>query len=373
MSSSRRSTPSSSAEPASDGCPLKVAVRVRPMTEDEKRNGSAKATIRVDANDNTIEVVGSKYASLQTKKKFDQVYGQAASQEYIFRQTVAPIVDEALKGFHCTLFAYGQTGTGKTWTMEGGKVADSSHDWHGPTSGMIGRSVQMIFDHLEKNAHRMDYAVKISYMELHNEVLNDLLTEREAPTRGAARPGSSTESATELKIKTTSNGIVVDGLQEIGVKSAEEIFDRLENAMNRRQVASTNSNHQSSRSHAIFTIVIQTRESSISSDNVIRTGKLHLVDLAGSENAGRSGATGGRQQEASNINKSLLTLGRVINALTTGELHVPYRESKLTRLLQESLGGRAKTAIIATISPSPGNLDETLSTLDYANRAQSIQ
>ena len=342
---------------------------MRPWTSAEKQSGG-KGVILLDSNENTVEILGQK-SSLP--KKFDQVYVQAATQEFVFRNTVAPLVEEALNGFSCTLFAYGQTGTGKTYTMEGGKISDrpeAPHDWYGEKSGMIGRSIMMIFKYLKEHEKRYDFAVKISYLELHNENLNDLL--RTPETKGNSR--SAPDLASTVKIRTGTNGTnVVEGLQELCVRDPDEIFSELDSAMQRRQVCCTQLNHQSSRSHTIFTIVIQTREIALGSEGIVRTGKLHLVDLAGSENAKRSGADAEAQQEAKNINTSLLTLGRVINALTTGDQHIPYRDSKLTRLLKESLGGKAKTAIIATISPSTINLEETMSTLEYAYRAQSIK
>ena len=154
---------------------------MRPWTSAEKQSGG-KGVILLDSNENTVEILGQK-SSLP--KKFDQVYVQAATQEFVFRNTVAPLVEEALNGFSCTLFAYGQTGTGKTYTMEGGKISDrpeAPHDWYGEKSGMIGRSIMMIFKYLKEHEKRYDFAVKISYLELHNENLNDLL--RTPETKG---------------------------------------------------------------------------------------------------------------------------------------------------------------------------------------------
>jgi hypothetical protein len=203
-----------------------------------------------------------------------------------------------------------------------------------------------------------EHSVRVSHLELYNEELIDLLCTDEK----------------QLKLFDDGNkGVRIANLEEALVSSADEISDVLEKSSARRHVNATHLNHSSSRSHCIFTITIHMKETTPAGEDMIKIGKLNLVDLAGSENVGRSGAQNMRKREAGNINQSLLTLGRVITALTDNHPHVPYRESKLTRLLQESLGGRAKTAIIATVSPASDAFDETLSTLEYANRAKNIK
>nr|CAD7592102.1 unnamed protein product [Timema genevievae] len=166
--------------------------------------------------------------------------------------------------------------------------------------------------------------------------------------------------------------VIVSGLEEVTVHTKNEIYNIMEKGSMKRQTASTLMNAQSSRSHTVFSITVHIKENSIDGEELLKTGKLNLVDLAGSENIGRSGAENKRAREAGNINQSLLTLGRVITSLVERTPHIPYRESKLTRLLQESLGGRTKTSIIATVSPAAINLEETLSTLEYAHRARNI-
>lgn len=226
-------------------------------------------------------------------------------------------------------------------------------------AGIIARSVQEIFDRLDKSA--LEYSVRVSHLELYNEDLCDLLS----------------PSATEqLKLLEDPRlGVQVHNLAEIPVYNPQDIFNILEKSYRERATAETMYNPRSSRSHCVFSITIHIKESTTEGEDLIKVGKLNLVDLAGSENIGRSGADRdwARKQEAGNINKSLLTLGRVITALTEGQMHIPYRESKLTRLLQDSLGGRTKTCIIATISPSSGNVEETMSTLEYAFRAKNIK
>ena len=230
--------------------------------------------------------------------------------------------------------------------MEGRR--DSS-DLTDSQAGVIPRSIYHIFRTLETN--QTEYTVKVSCMELYNEELQDLLTDRQ----------------NKLKIfddSTGRKGTVVAGLEEINVRDASQIISIVEDAQKRRQMAETNLNKSSSRSHCITTITIHMREVNDEGEEFIKTGKLNLVDLAGSENIGRSGAVKQRAKEAGMINQSLLTLGRVITALTEHSPHIPYRESKLTRILQDSLGGKTKTCLIATISPSVLCIEESLSTVD---------
>jgi kinesin family member 11 len=264
------------------------------------------------------------------------------------------------------------------------------------TAGMIPRALLRLFKQLEESG--ADYSVKISYIELYNEELRDLLASDLAAPVGSSQPmsmgsGSSRDvTAGGLKIfdDSSKRGVLIQGLEEIPVKSATDALALLVKGSDRRQIAATKFNDHSSRSHSVFSITVHTKEVSTMGDDLLRVGKLNLVDLAGSENIGRSGAENKRAREAGMINQSLLTLGRVINALVERSPHIPYRyvlfptsniddilislrESKLTRLLQDSLGGRTKTCIIATISPARSNMEETLSTLDYAIRAKSIR
>lgn len=261
-----------------------------------------------------------------------------------------------LAGYNCTIFAYGQTGTGKTYTMSGdmtdtlGILSDDA--------GIIPRTLYSLFNKLEET----ESTVKCSFIELYNEELRDLL---------------SFEDNTKLKIfeneKKGHAATLVQGMEETYIDSASTGIKLLQKGSHRRQVAATKCNDLSSRSHTIFTITVFTKRTTDTGEEYVSSGKLNLVDLAGSENIGRSGAENKRAAEAGLINKSLLTLGRVINALVDKSAHIPYRESKLTRLLQDSLGGRTKTCIIATVSPAKSNLEETISTLDYAFRAKNIR
>eukprot|EP00466_Bigelowiella_natans_P003548 jgi/Bigna1/57657/fgenesh1_pm.23_\ len=284
---------------------------------------------------------------------FDTVFAPGATQEDVYDEAVEPIIEEVLEGFNCTVFAYGQTGTGKTYTMEG----DPSSNEH---KGMIPRAIDQIFKKLEVKSK--EFTVKVSFLEIYNEELIDLCADVHAK-----KPLRIFEDSTGKK------GMLVNNLEEVMVQDSKMVLDVLHKALANRQVAETKLNKESSRSHCVFTITLHTKEASPDGEDVIRTGKLHLVDLAGSECIGRSGAKSKRAKEAGKINQSLLTLGRVINALVEQHSYVPYRDSKLTRLLQESLGGKSKTLIIATISPSQLCVDETISTLDYAFKAKNIK
>ncbi|KAF6164369.1 hypothetical protein GIB67_037526 [Kingdonia uniflora] len=210
--------------------------------------------------------------------------------------------------------------------------------------------------------------MKVTFLELYNEELTDLLA-----TEDSTKPMEDKQRKPISLMEDGKGGVIVRGLEEEVVYSANEIYTLLERGSAKRRTVDTLLNKHSSRSHSVFSITIHVKEATVDDEDLIKCGKLNLVDLAGSENISRSGARESRAREAGEINKSLLTLGRVINALVEHSAHVPYRDSKLTRLLRDSLGGKTKTCIIATISPSPHSLEETLSTLDYAYRAKSIK
>ncbi|CUA77623.1 Kinesin-like protein bimC [Aspergillus nidulans FGSC A4] [Rhizoctonia solani] len=305
---------------------------------------------------------------------FDRVFGPEADQAMVYHDIVAPVLEEVLNGYNCTVFAYGQTGTGKTYTMQG----DLSPTLTGNPSadaGIIPRTLHKLFLHLENSTS--DYSVKVSFVELYNEELRDLLaSEFKEPSANAQPMGIASGSGSSgLKIfdDVAKKGTFIQGLEEAHVRDAQDAIEILRKGSERRQIAATKFNDHSSRSHSIFTLTVHTKETSSDGNDLIKTGKLNLVDLAGSENIGRSGAENKRAREAGMINQSLLTLNRVITALVEKSPHVPYRESKLTRLLQDSLGGRTKTCIIATVSPARCNMEETLSTLDYAFQAKAIR
>lgn len=346
------------------GVNVQVIVRCRPLSDDETR---LHTPVVISCNENRREISAiQNIANKQIDRTFvfDKVFGPTSQQKDLYDQAVCPIVFEVLEGYNCTIFAYGQTGTGKTYTMEGGgrkKNGEFPSD-----SGVIPRAVKQIFDILE--AQHAEYSMKVTFLELYNEEITDLL----APEECSKFIDDKSKKPIAL-MEDGKGGVFVRGLEEEIVCTANEIYKILEKGSAKRRTAETLLNKQSSRSHSIFSITIHIKECTPEGEEMIKCGKLNLVDLAGSENISRSGAREGRAREAGEINKSLLTLGRVINALVEHSGHVPYRDSKLTRLLRDSLGGKTKTCIIATISPSIHCLEETLNTLDYAHRAKNIK
>ncbi|XP_051150145.1 kinesin-like protein KIN-5C [Andrographis paniculata] len=350
------------------GVNVQVLLRCRPFSEDELRNNVPQV---VSCNEYQREVsVSQNIAGKHIDRvfTFDKVFGPNAQQRDLYDQAVVPIVNEVLEGFNCTIFAYGQTGTGKTYTMEGDckrSKGGASRDLP-PGAGVIPRAVKQIFDTLE--SQNAEYSVKVTFLELYNEEITDLLAPEDL-----SRVALEDKKKQLPLMEDGKGGVLVKGLEEEIVTSASEILTLIERGSAKRRTAETLLNKQSSRSHSLFSITIHIKEVTPEGEELIKCGKLNLVDLAGSENISRSGAREGRAREAGEINKSLLTLGRVISALVEHLGHVPYRDSKLTRLLRDSLGGRTKTCIIATVSPAVHCLEETLSTLDYAHRAKNIK
>ncbi|KAK0606176.1 hypothetical protein LWI29_034875 [Acer saccharum] len=360
-----RSNDSNSSKHDKDkGVNVQVIVRCRPLSEDEMR---VHTPVVISCNDGRREVSAvQNIANKQIDRTFlfDKVFGPTSQQKELYDMAVSPIVFEVLEGYNCTIFAYGQTGTGKTYTMEGG--ARKKNGEFPSDAGVIPRAVKQIFDILESQS--AEYSMKVTFLELYNEEISDLL----APEETSKFIEDKSKKPIAL-MEDGKGGVFVRGLEEEIVTTANEIYKILEKGSAKRRTAETLLNKQSSRSHSIFSITIHIKECTPEGEEMIKCGKLNLVDLAGSENISRSGAREGRAREAGEINKSLLTLGRVINALVEHSGHVPYRDSKLTRLLRDSLGGKTKTCIIATISPSIHCLEETLSTLDYAHRAKNIK
>ncbi|PQE17798.1 putative kinesin-related bimC protein [Rutstroemia sp. NJR-2017a BVV2] len=341
---------------------INVVVRCRGRNEREVRENSGVVLSTDGVKGKTLDLSMGPNALNNKSYYFDKVFSSAADQAMIYDDVVTPILDEMLAGYNCTIFAYGQTGTGKTYTMSGdmsdhfGILSDNA--------GIIPRTLHALFNKLEIDGS--ESSVKCSFIELYNEELRDLI---------------SPDDNTKLKIyddntKKGNSSTIVQGMEETFIKSARDGVKILQDGSFKRQVAATKCNDLSSRSHTVFTITTYIKRTAENGEDYVSAGKLNLVDLAGSENIQRSGAENKRAAEAGLINKSLLTLGRVINALvdrSSRDIHIPYRESKLTRLLQDSLGGRTKTCIIATVSPAKSNLEETISTLDYAFRAKNIR
>ncbi|TPX67783.1 hypothetical protein CcCBS67573_g07417 [Chytriomyces confervae] len=280
---------------------------------------------------------------------FDRIFDWQTTQQQVFDYAAGAVIEDVMRGYNGTIFAYGQTGSGKTHTMMGDMESD---EWKGLTP----RLVETIFSTIFNAPSNLEFTVKVSYMEVYMEKIRDLLN-----------PVNDNLPIHEDKKK----GVYVKGLLEVFVGSVEEVYDVMRRGQGARIVASTNMNAESSRSHSIFMMQISLKNLV---DGSSRTGKLYLVDLAGSEKVGKTGAAGQTLEEAKMINRSLSALGMVINALTDGKSsHVPYRDSKLTRILQESLGGNSRTTLIINCSPSSFNETETISTLRFGMRAKTIK
>ena len=259
-------------------------------------------------------------------------------------------MDDILNGYNGTVFAYGQTGAGKSYTMMGADIDDEEQ------RGIIPRIVEQMFASILRSPENIEYTVRVSYMEIYMEKIRDLLM-----------PQNDNLPIHEEK----SRGVYVKGLLEIYVASVQEVYEVMRRGGAARATAATNMNQESSRSHSIFVITITQKNVETGS---AKSGQLFLVDLAGSEKVGKTGASGQTLEEAKKINKSLSALGMVINSLTDGKsTHIPYRDSKLTRILQESLGGNSRTTLIINCSPSSYNDAETISTLRFGVRAKAIK
>ncbi|XP_041060310.1 kinesin-like protein KIF3B isoform X2 [Carcharodon carcharias] len=332
---------------------VKVVVRCRPMNEKEIAGGYGRI-VDIDAKLGQILVKNPKGGPSELPKTFtfDAVYDYNSKQVELYDETFRPLVESVLLGFNGTIFAYGQTGTGKTYTMEGLRTDPERR-------GVIPNSFEHIFTHISRSQNQQ-YLVRASYLEIYQEEIKDLLAKDQT-------------KRLELKER-PDTGVYVKDLSSFVTKNVKEIEHVMNVGNQNRSVGATNMNEHSSRSHAIFVITVECSEIGLDGENHIRVGKLNLVDLAGSERQAKTGAQGERLKEATKINLSLSALGNVISALVDGKsTHIPYRDSKLTRLLQDSLGGNAKTVMVANIGPASYNCEETLTTLRYANRAKNIK
>jgi len=336
---------------AKQGECVKVVIRCRPMSRQEEIDGRENI-IEMDVREG---VVRARRPLSQDYKDFtfDAVYDMKTIQGKFYDDTGYAIVESVLDGYNGTIFAYGQTGTGKTFTMVG---PDDNEE----LAGVIPRTFEHIFRNINTTPTKK-FLVRASYLEIYNEEIRDLLSK-------------TPKAKLELKDH-PDGGVFVKDLSNLIVKSVSDLKQVMEVGQRNRSVASTLMNNESSRSHSIFTITIETAETSqIDDKEHIRVGKMNMVDLAGSERQSKTGASGDTLKEATKINMSLSALGNVISALVDSKTSfIPYRDSKLTRLLQDSLGGNTKTVMCACIGPVDYNYDESLSTLRYAYRAKSIK
>lgn len=364
---------------------FKVVVRVRPMVEREHTserciNVDSKHAITVVKADDTVDsrpttardrrpsLTSSRRPSTASSSRneeqhfaYDRVFDEGIEQEDIYEQSCRPIVLSVLEGYNGTVLAYGQTGTGKTYTMEGTLDGDNR--------GVIPRAAVEIFDYIESDkpnleagnaASNSQWLVRCSFCQIYNEKISDLL-----------RPDGN-----DLKIREAGDkDIFVEDLSETVVRGPHDIYKLLARGRTQRNTNSTKMNATSSRSHAVFTIIVEhsNQDPDLPDVNDVTVGKLHLVDLAGSERYGVTDVEK-HQKETVEINRSLSAFGKVVLALTSrGTQHIPYRDSKLTRILQTSLGGNSLTTMITTISPMSTSILETVTTLKFANRAKSVK
>ncbi|KAK3728942.1 hypothetical protein QZH41_016806 [Actinostola sp. cb2023] len=357
---------------------VRVVVRCRPLNDKEKDTGCTMC-VTVDEATGMISVQNPAARSASEPPKrytFDRVFAPDCKQVDVYTDAARAIIESVLEGYNGTIFAYGQTGTGKTFTMEGVRSVPELR-------GITPNSFAHIFGHIAKMGGDIRFLVRVSYLEIYNEDVRDLL-------------GKDQQAKLEVKER-PDVGVYVKDLSSYVMNNADDLDKTMSLGNKNRSVGATAMNERSSRSHAIFSITVECSEKGSDGQQHLRMGKLHLVDLAGSERQSKTGATGQRLKEATKINLSLSTLGNVISALVDGKsTHIPYRNSKLTRLLQDSLGGNSKTVmvmianighiianighiianighIIANIGPADYNFEETISTLRYANRAKNIK
>ncbi|KAM6543174.1 hypothetical protein CsatB_007621 [Cannabis sativa] len=355
---------------------VRVAVNIRPLITSEVLFGCTDC-ISVVPGEPQVQIGSHSFT-------YDYVYGGTGSPSTIYEDCVAPLVDALFHGYNATVLAYGQTGSGKTYTM------GTNYTGEGSSFGIIPKVMDSIFEGVCSKKSNTEFLIRVSFIEIFKEEVFDLLDTSSttfSKNEGAAPSKPVGPARAPIQIRETANGgITLAGVTEAEVQTKEEMASYLTRGSLSRATASTNMNSQSSRSHAIFTITMEQKKivscpNGTSTDDFgdeILCAKLHLVDLAGSERAKRTGADGMRFKEGIHINKGLLALGNVISALGDEKKrkeggHVPYRDSKLTRLLQDSLGGNSKTVMIACVSPADTNAEETLNTLKYANRARNIQ
>ncbi|XP_025088015.1 chromosome-associated kinesin KIF4-like [Pomacea canaliculata] len=331
--------------------PVRVALRARPLILKEENEG-CQTCLWFNSNEPQV-VIGKDKAFT-----FDYVFSPKDNQQDVYEKAVRKLVKNTFKGYHATVLAYGQTGSGKTYSMGGCYEASLSQDEE--MMGIIPRILKDLFKGIQERPD-CDFKVRVSYLEIYNEDLLDLLC-----TPAQRQP---------LSIREEINGeIKIKGLREMNVSTLDETLQCLAHGARYRTTGATAMNDTSSRSHAIFTVHVDCSKKDDVNDSW--QAKFHLVDLAGSERAKKTRAEGDRFKEGVNINKGLLALGNVISALgedTAKRGHIPYRDSKLTRLLQDSLGGNSHTLMVACVSPADSNMEETLNTLRYADRARKIK
>lgn len=347
---SRRSSQVSSAS----GANVKVVVRVRPHNA-----GHHVLDIEEIGSDQSHVHLWDSARNVPFTVQVDHAFGTEATQQDVFDVVGWPMVDHCLDGFNSTIFAYGQTGSGKTHTMMGDIEKKTSNE-----AGLIPRVFEALFTAMEEKKDLFGTcSVKCSFLEIYNEEITDLL--------------DPSMSGLQIRAGDSKRGVYVQGLSERQVQSADDVLCLIQSGSENRSIAATKMNDRSSRSHSVFTASIEFQQLMPNGSCRTRCSKLNLVDLAGSERIGRSGVTGEQLTEAKSINRSLSVLGRVITAIVDRQerksSHVPFRDSRLTFLLQESLGGNSRTALVATVTPTEDSAGETYCTLAFAAGAKKIK
>ncbi|GLU14648.1 hypothetical protein SLE2022_312070 [Rubroshorea leprosula] len=327
---------------------IRVFCRCRPLNNEEVAAGASLAIDFESAKDGELTVMSN--GAPKKTFKFDAVFGPEADQVDVFEET-APLATSVLDGYNVCIFAYGQTGTGKTFTMEGIEEA----------RGVNFRTLEKLFQIINERQKLFQYDISVSVLEVYNEQIRDLLVSGTQPGLAARR----------LEVRQAGEGMHhVPGLVEAHVSNMNEVWEVLQTGSNARAVGSTYANEHSSRSHCIHCVMVK-GENLLSGE--CTKSKLWLVDLAGSERVAKTEVQGERLKETQNINRSLSALGDVISALGTKSPHIPFRNSKLTHLLQDSLGGDSKTLMFVQISPNENDLGETLCSLNFASRVRGIE
>ena len=392
------SAPTATSSGSSTNENFKVVIRVRPPLDRETAGGKRYQHSAHVGGDATVCTLSENLEAWRAghgpvdadglvfnthQFAFDHVHDQHASQREVYENSARDAVLSTLQGYNAAILAYGQTGTGKTYTMEGDpharrarvrghagapppKPPPGDFDETGAERGIIPRAIEDVFDSIARDSGaKSKYLVRASYVQIYNEVISDLL-----------KPERANLNIREDKKR----GVYVDGLSEWVVKTPDEIYGLMDRGATQRTTGSTKMNELSSRSHAVFIIIVENarieEEPGGQTKQSFKVGKLNLVDLAGSERVHLTGAVGVRLEESKKINQSLSSLGNVIKALTEpkgARSHIPYRDSKLTRILEDSLGGNCKTTMMAMISPALEAFAESLSTLKFANRAKFIK
>lgn len=353
--------PGSAATASSPSCNIRVVVRVRPSNDKEQEQNYHNVVNVVDDQmlvfDPKDEEAHFFYHGVQQKRRdllkkpkkdltfrFDKVFNTETTNVEVFMNSTQNLIENLMEGSNCSVFAYGATGAGKTFTM----IGNTSNP------GITYLTIRDLFKRTEELRDERDFELMVTYIEVYNELVKDLLN-----------PGAPLNLLEDAKY-----GVVISGVKVQKIHNPEELFSLLDQGNKQRTQHPTDANAESSRSHAVFQVYIRMTKK-ITSE--VMHAKLSMIDLAGSERGSATGFVGARFKEGANINKSLLALGNCINSLADGQKHVPYRDSKLTRLLKDSLGGNCYTIMIANVSPSSMSFEDTYNTLKYATRAKKIQ